>query len=39
MSYSFGESFISLSLDLDDALHEIDRQVAGLEDRLLALLL
>ena len=39
MSYSFGDSLISLPLDLDDAPDEIDRQIAGLEHRLLALLL
>jgi hypothetical protein len=39
MSYSFGESLISLSRELDDALDQIDRELAGLEDRLLALLL
>jgi hypothetical protein len=30
---------ISLVIDLDDPLDQIDRQPAGLEDRLLALLL
>ena len=39
MSYSFGESFTSCIPDLDDPTHQIDRQIAALEDRPLALLL
>ena len=32
-----GESFTSLSRDLDDAAHEIDREIADPEDRPLAM--